>query len=96
MGLDIGLVEVPVHPIRWAFALIASLLAMPMGLLAVIYAIAYPPQHEGCELLGLHYFFMGLDIGLVEVPVHPIRWAFALIASLLAMPMGLLAVIYAT
>ena len=41
------------------------------------------------------YFFMGLDIGLAEVPVHPICWAFALIASLIAMPMGLLAVISA-
>ena len=39
------------------------------------------------------YFLMGLDISLAKVPIHPIRWAFALVTSLLAMPMDSLAVI---
>ena len=39
------------------------------------------------------YFFMGLDIGLVEVPAHVVHWAFALVTSLPTMPMGPLATI---
>ena len=39
------------------------------------------------------YFPTGLDIGLAKVPAHPVRWTFALVTYLLAMPMDLLAVI---
>ena len=39
MGLDIGLAEVPAHPVHWAFALATSLPAMPMDLLIVIPAM---------------------------------------------------------
>ena len=39
------------------------------------------------------YFPTGLDIGLAEVPAHPVRWAFALVTYLPAMPMDLLAII---
>ena len=82
------------HPLRLSPFAPTSFLP-GLILLCVSCASAYPSRHEGREFLGLHYFFMGLDIGLAEVPVHPICWAFALIASLIAMPMGLLAVISA-
>ena len=39
------------------------------------------------------YFPIGLDIGLAEVPAHPVRWTFALVTYLPAMPMDLLAII---
>ena len=55
-------------------------------LLCVFYVHAYPPWHGGCGLFGL-------DIGLVEVPAHVVRWAFALITSLPTMPMDPLATI---
>ena len=41
------------------------------------------------------YFLMGLDIVLVEVPICLARWAFAPIASFLAVSMGVLAIILA-
>ena len=38
------------------------------------------------------YFLISLGIVLAEVPTHFVRWALALIASLLALPMGPLAI----
>ena len=72
MGLDIVFVEVPIYLARWAFAPIASFLAVSMGVLAIILAMLAHWAHY-LSFLGLpwpiYFIFLPLimSMGLLAV-----------------------------
>ena len=80
-----------------SFTPVSFLALLPCLILLCISSVhAYPSRHGGYRLLGWYYFLLipyGLGHWLAQVPIQPIYWAFALVTSLPAMPMDLLAVI---
>ena len=88
-------------PLSFAFVFfyshaIFAVLAMSHFAMCLLCSCLSSTTWRGAACTISSYFPMGLDIGLAKVPAYLVYWAFALVTSLLARPMGLLAIIPTT